>query len=157
MIAFVWNLLLALMWVILTGNFDGLNLLLGFFIGYLILGVMQRQVPILRGYTKRLPKLFGFVIYFIKELILANLTVAVDIITPMWRMKPGVIAYKLEATSEVEITLLANFISMTPGTLILDVSDDRRVLYIHAMFLGDEEKIRSSIKHLERRVLKVLR
>lgn len=157
MIAFVWNLLLALMWVILTGNFDGINLLFGFFIGYLILGVMQRQVPVLRGYTKRLPKLFAFVLYFIKELILANLTVAVDIITPMWRMKPGVIAFPLEAKSEVEITLLANFISMTPGTLILDVSDDRRVLYIHAMFLGDEEKLRKSIKHLERRVLKVLR
>lgn len=157
MIAFVWNLLLALMWVILTGNFDGINLLFGFFIGYLILGVMQRQVPVLRGYTKRLPKLFAFVLYFIKELILANLTVAVDIITPMWRMKPGVIAFALEAKTEVEITLLANFISMTPGTLILDVSDDRRVLYIHAMFLGDEEKLRKSIKHLERRVLKVLR
>lgn len=157
MIAFVWNLLLALMWVILTGNFDGINLLFGFFVGYLILGVMQRQVPVLRGYTKRLPKLFAFVLYFIKELISANLTVAVDIITPMWRMKPGVIAYPLEAKTEVEITLLANFISMTPGTLILDVSDDRRVLYIHAMFLGDEEKLRKSIKHLERRVLKVLR
>ena len=157
MIAFVWNLLLALMWVILTGNIGGMNLLFGFLIGYLVLGVMQRQVPVLRGYTKRLPKLFAFAVFFIKELIQANLTVAFDIITPVWHMKPGVIAYPLDAETEVEITLVANFISMTPGTLSLDVSDDRRVLYIHAMFLDDEEELRKSIKNLERRVLKVLR
>lgn len=157
MIAFVWNLLLALMWVILTGNIGGLNLLFGFLIGYLVLGVMQRQVPVLRGYTKRLPKLFAFGVFFIKELIQANLAVAFDIVTPVWHMKPGVIAYPLDAETEVEITLVANFISMTPGTLSLDVSDDRRVLYIHAMFLDDEEELRKSIKNLERRVLKVLR
>lgn len=157
MIAFVWNLLLALMWVILTGDMGGANLLLGFFIGYLVLGVMQRQVPVLHGYTRRLPKLFGFTVYFIKELIQANLTVAFDIVTPMWYMKPGVIAYQLDAETEVEITLVANFISLTPGTLSLDVSDDRRVLYIHAMFLDDEEEMRKSLKKLERKVLKVLR
>lgn len=157
MIAFVWNLVLALMWVVLTGNMGGMNLLFGFFIGYLVLGVMQRQVPILRGYTRRLPKLFAFSVYFIKELIKANLTVAFDIITPVWYMKPGVIAYQLDAQTEVEITLVANFISLTPGTLSLDVSDDRRVLYIHAMFLDDEEEMRKSLKKFERKVLDVLR
>lgn len=157
MIAFIWNLLLALMWVVLTGNIGGVNLLFGFLIGYLVLGVMQRQVPVLRGYTKRLPKLFFFTIFFIKELIQANLTVAFDIITPVWYMKPGVIAFPLDAKTEVEVTMVANFISLTPGTLSLDVSDDRRVLYIHAMFLDDEEELRKSIKNLERRVLKILR
>lgn len=157
MIAFVWNLLLALMWVILTGNIGGLNLIFGFFIGYLVLGVMQRQVPVLRGYTRRLPKLFAFIVFFVKELIRANLTVAFDVVTPVWHMKPGVIAYRLDAETEVEITMVANFISLTPGTLSLDVSDDRRVLYIHAMFLDDEDELRESLKNLERRVLGILR
>lgn len=157
MIAFVWNLLLALMWVILTGNIGGLNLIFGFFIGYLVLGVMQRQVPVLRGYTRRLPKLFAFIVFFIKELIRANLTVAFDVVTPVWHMKPGVIAYRLDANTEVEITMVANFISLTPGTLSLDVSDDQRVLYIHAMFLDNEEELRESLKNLERRVLSILR
>lgn len=157
MIAFIWNLLLALMWVILTGDFNTMNLLLGFFIGYLVLGVMQRQVPVLRGYTRRLPKLFGFMMYFIKELVQANLIVAMDIVTPNWKMKPGVIAMELEANTEVEITLLANLIALTPGTLTLDVSDDKRVMYIHAMFLDDEEELRRSLKKMERRVLKILR
>lgn len=157
MIAFIWNLLLALMWAVLTGNIGGMNLLFGFFIGYLVLGVMQRQVPVLRGYTRRLPKLIRFIFFFVKELVTANLTVAFDIITPVWHMKPGVIALPLDAKTEVEITMVANFISMTPGTLSLDVSDDRRVLYIHAMFLDDEQELRENLKYMERRVLEILR
>jgi multicomponent Na+:H+ antiporter subunit E len=157
MTAFIWNLFLALMWAVLTGNIGGTNLLFGFFIGYLVLGVMQRQVPVLRGYTRRLPKLIRFIFFFVKELVTANLTVAFDIITPVWHMKPGVIAFPLDAKTEVEITMVANFISMTPGTLSLDVSDDRRVLYIHAMFLDDEQELRENLKYMERRVLEILR
>lgn len=157
MTGFMWNLLLALMWVVLTGDLGGMNLLFGLFIGYLVLGVMQRQMPSLRGYTRRLPRLIRFVGFFIKELIVANLQVAFDIVTPVWHMKPGVIAMPLEAKSELEITMVANLISLTPGTLSLDVSDDRRVLYIHAMFLDNEQELRDSLKDLERRVLGILR
>lgn len=157
MIAFIWNLLLALMWVMLTGDIGGYNLIFGFFAGYVVLAVMQRQVPVLRGYTRRLPKLIRFIFFFIKELIMANMTVAFDIITPVWHMKPGIVAMELEAKTEVEITMVANFISLTPGTLSLDVSDDRRVLYVHAMFLDNEQELRDSIKYMERRVLEILR
>jgi multicomponent Na+:H+ antiporter subunit E len=73
-------------------------------------------------------------------------------------MKPGIIAVPLDAETDFEITLLANLITMTPGTLSLDLSDDRKTLYVHAMYITDPEKIRHSIKHdLERRVLAVLR
>jgi len=79
------------------------------------------------------------------------------VITPVWYMKPGVIGYELEAKTDIEITLVANLISLTPGTLSLDVSDDRRVLYIHAMFMADEAELRESLHELERRILEVLR
>ena len=72
-------------------------------------------------------------------------------------MKPGVIAYEMEAHSDAEIMFLSSFISLTPGTLSLDVSDDRRVLYIHAMFLQDEEQLRKDLKELEFRILKIMR
>ena len=73
-------------------------------------------------------------------------------------MKPGIIAIPLEAKTDFEITLLANLITMTPGTLSLDLSEDRRTLYVHAMYIHDPEKIRASIKNdLERRVLEVFR
>jgi multicomponent Na+:H+ antiporter subunit E len=103
------------------------------------------------------PRFIGFLGFFIKELVQANLRVAFDILTPPWHMQPGVIALPLSARTEMEITLVANLISLTPGTLSLDVSDDRKVLYIHAMFLDDEEELRRNLKEMEHRALELFR
>jgi multicomponent Na+:H+ antiporter subunit E len=86
------------------------------------------------------------------------LRVAFDVITPSQYMRPGVVAIPLTAKTDNEITMLANLISLTPGTLSLDVSDDRSVLYIHAMYVDDPDELRHEIKAgFERRVLEVLR
>ncbi|WP_163558545.1 Na+/H+ antiporter subunit E [Halomonas sp. NO4] len=153
MIGAAWNLLLGFAWVVLTGDFSGSNLLAGLFFGYLVLALLQPQVPALQGYAQRLPRLVGFVGFFVKELLLANLKVAFDVVTPPWYMRPGVIAMPLRAESDFQIAFVANLISLTPGTLSLDVSDDRKVLYIHAMFLDDEEELRRGLAELERRAL----
>lgn len=157
MIGFFANVMLALAWVALSGNFSGLNLLAGFIFGYLALMVLQARVGVLRGYSKRFPRLVGFAAYFLKELAKANFRVAYDVATPVWYMKPGVIAFELDAKTDVEIMFLSSVISLTPGTLSLDVSDDRQVLFIHAMFLQDEEELRRDLKELERRMLQIMR
>ncbi|SFB99075.1 multicomponent Na+:H+ antiporter subunit E [Marinospirillum celere] len=157
MIAFMWNLMLALIWVVLTGHFTGYNFLVGFIFGYVSLCILQRHITLLNGYSRRFPNLIRFVFFFFAELIKANIKVAYDVMTPVWYMKPGVIALPLEAKTDMEITFVANLISLTPGTLSLDVSDDRRVLFIHAMFLDDEESLRADLKEMERRALEVLR
>jgi multicomponent Na+:H+ antiporter subunit E len=74
-------------------------------------------------------------------------------------MHPGVIAVPLDARTDAEITLLANLITLTPGTLSIDVSADRKVLYIHTMDLGDDPvRFRREIKEgFERRLLEVMR
>lgn len=153
----IWNLSLALAWVILSGDFSGLNLVVGLVFGYITLVLIEPQVEALAGYPARVPRFFRFLGFFIKELLLANFKVAFDILTPPWHMKPGVIAMPLDARTEIEITLVANLISLTPGTLSLDVSDDRKVLYIHAMFLEDEEELRRNLKEMEYRALELFR
>jgi multicomponent Na+:H+ antiporter subunit E len=153
----IWNLLLALAWVVLSGDFTGLNLVVGLMFGYIALLLIEPQVEALQGYPARIPRILGFIGFFIKELLMANLKVAFDILTPPWHMKPGVIAMPLEARTELEITMVANLISLTPGTLSLDVSDDRKVLYIHAMFLDDEEELRRNLKEMEYRALELFR
>lgn len=73
---------------------------------------------------------------------------------------PGVVAIPLDARTDAEITLLANLITLTPGSVSLDLSDDRRFLYVHAMYIdgGDVEAYRQTVKErLERRVLELLR
>ena len=72
-------------------------------------------------------------------------------------MRPGIIGLSLEVSSDLEITIFANLISLTPGTLSIDVSSDRKVLYIHAMYIDDLEQLRAEIRYLEQRLLDVMR
>jgi len=157
MIGLFWNLILATAWVFLTGSFEFLNYVFGFTVGYLVLTIIHQQVPILTGYPQRIPKAILFGGFFIRELFQANIKVAVDIVTPPWHMKPGVIGLSLEASTDLEIAMVANFISLTPGTLSLEVSEDRTLLFVHAMFMHDEDQVRRDLKNMERRVLEILR
>ena len=157
MSAFAWNILLALIWIAVSGDFSGSGLLTGFVLGYVILGLTLREVPAFAAYVRRVPKIILFAGYFLRELIRSNLRVAWDVVTPTHYMKPAVIAVPLEAKTDGEIALVANLISLTPGTLTLDVSSDRRVLYIHVMYLDDLDQVRADIKRFEARVLELLR
>ena len=154
---FLMNILLSLVWMALTGEFDFLNFLFGYALSFLILWVIARGNRG-RGYFYRLPKIIAFLLFFLKELVKDNLQVAYDVITPRFFMNPGIVKIELDAETDLEITLLANLITLTPGTLSLDVSDDRKVLYVHAMYINDREQFVQSIKQgFERRLLEILR
>ncbi len=154
---FAGNLLLALLWVAMSGRFDVASLVLGFVFGYLVLFLLQRVVGRSAYFTKSV-LLVRFIGFYIVEVVRANLRVAIDVVTPASRAKPAVVAVPLEARTDVEITLLSNLITMTPGSLSIDVADDRSVIYVHSMFVDDPEEFRRAIKDdLERRVLELLR
>jgi multicomponent Na+:H+ antiporter subunit E len=154
---FLMNLLLSFIWVALTGSMYYSNFLFGFLLGFFILWVMNRQEED-RRYFNKVPKTIGFIFYFIYEMLAANVQVAYDVITPKYFFKPGIIRYPLEATTDIEINLLSTMISMTPGTLILDISEDKRSLFIHVMYLKDREHFIAQIKKgFEHRLLEILR
>ncbi|MCC6176343.1 MAG: Na+/H+ antiporter subunit E [Chloroflexi bacterium] len=157
MTAFLWNILLALAWVALTAAFTPINLVFGFALGYLILFFAQRVLGP-ANYFLKVRQFVSFVLFFIRELVLANLRVALDVVTPGYNMRPAIVAVPLDVETDVEITLLANLITVTPGSFSIDVSPDRRVLYVHAMYVDDPDEFRRSIKEgFERRVLELLR
>lgn len=154
---FLWNILLALTWALMNGRIALSNLLVGFVLGYFALMLFQSGKES-SNYFKKVRQILAFFFWFFKELILSNLQVAHDVVTPTHYSRPGILAIPLDAKTPAEITLLANVISLTPGTLSLDVSDDRKTLYIHAMFIDDPEKLRRAIKEgLEKRLLEVMR
>ena len=157
MIAFAWNLTLALAWVILTGSFTAANLVWGFIVAYFVLRLTHRRNPDFEAYFARVPQAARFALFFMWDLTKSNIRVAYDVLTPTHYMRPGVIALPLDARTDAEITALANLITVTPGALALDVSSDRRVLYIHLMYLDDEQRLREELKDLERRVLQLMR
>jgi multicomponent Na+:H+ antiporter subunit E len=154
---FLLNLLLGLLWAAVVGSVDPGHLVTGFIVGYLVLWFAR---PVL-GPTRYFGKLIAavrFVAFFVSELVLANLRVAWDVLTPRAHRRPGVVAVPLDAESDAEITLLANLVTLTPGSLSLDVSPDRRLLFVHAMFVDDPAQLRADIKRgFERRVLELLR
>jgi multicomponent Na+:H+ antiporter subunit E len=151
------NLLLALVWLALTGEITPGNFVLGFAAGYAALRVSRGALPE-SGYFGKVGQLVRFSLFFLWELVKANLRVAYDVLTPRHHMKPAVVAIPLDLETDEEITLLATLITLTPGTLGLDVSRDRRTLYIHAMYVDDVEKTRAEIKAgFERRVMELLR
>jgi multicomponent Na+:H+ antiporter subunit E len=152
-----WTVSLAILWACMTGSLTPANLLMGFALSYVVLLVAEGPHAISHA-LRRVQRVANLLLFFVWELALANLRVAWDVVTPGHRMRPGVIAVPLEARTDVEITLLANMVSLTPGTLSLDVSDDRRVLYVHAMYLHDRDRLVRSIRSgFERRLLEVLR
>lgn len=150
------NTLLALAWIALTGTFTPTNLLFGFVLGYGLLAFTQRLMAPSR-YFSTMPKVIAFVLFFLAELLQANVRTALTVLSPRLRVRPAVVAIPLDLRSGPAITLLANLITLTPGTLYLDVSADRRVIYVHTIHVNDLEGFRRSIKDgFERRVKELL-
>ncbi len=154
---FLWNVLLALIWASLSGEFSVMNLVAGFILGFAVLWLMQPMTGKATYFT-RVGKGLELAFFFLKELIVANFSMAYYVIGPRERMRPGVMAIPLEPAKDLSITLLANMITLTPGTLSLDVSPDRKYLFIHNIAVNDLERSRKAIKEtFERRILEVTR
>jgi len=153
---FLSNILLAFVWIALTGTFSLGNFSFGFVVCFGIMWLISTNRREDQYFT-RIPKIISFFFYFLYELVKANYQVASDVIT-FKNMRPGIIRVPLEAKTNLEITLLANFINLTPGTIILDVSDDRKVFYIHTIMVKDKEKFINEIKNgFEKKLLEILR
>lgn len=154
---FVLNLLLAILWTLLTGEIRPASFLTGFVLGFAALWLVLRG-PETPGYFRRVPLLLRFAGFFLWTLIQSSLRVAREVLTPRLRMRPGVVAVPLDVTQDAAITLLANLITLTPGALALDLSEDRRTLFVHEMYASDPDAVRRAIKDgFERRVLELVR
>jgi len=154
---FLTNLLLTIVWVFLTGSFELVNFFFGFVISFIILWIISPRDEE-NKYARLMPKLISFFFFFLWEVTKANVQVAYEVVKIKNKMKPGIVKIPLDAKTDIEITLLANLITLTPGTLSLDVSQDKKVLYVHAMNVNDKQAFINDIKNgFERRLLSILR
>ena len=155
---FIYNILLSLLWALLTGEVSVGSLATGFLLGYVALVLLYPATGKKSSYFQKTLQFIRFALFFTKELIVSSYRVAIDVVKPLPLMRPGVVGIPLDAETDLEITLLANIISLTPGTLSLDVSPDRKTLYIHAMYVLNPDDLRREIKDgLEHRLLELLR
>jgi multicomponent Na+:H+ antiporter subunit E len=149
--------LLSLAWMALTGDWSLPAAVFSLALGW---GLLRFARPLGgEGFRRvRLLRLPGFLFFFAKELVLANLKVTAAVIAPAGQLRPAIVAVPLALDRDAEIALLANLISLTPGTLSLHVSPDRRTLYVHAMATESPDALRREIREgFERRILEVFR
>jgi len=140
---FALNVVLALVWAAITDGFTPLNVFAGFVVGSIALWMLRNEFN--PKYFVRGHRIVKLILLFLYELVMSALRVARDVLRPGLNFQPGIIAYPLTTDDDVQITLLANLITLTPGTLSVDVSTDKSTLYIHAMFAHDPEGLKKDI------------
>ena len=153
---FALNLLLAFAWQALTGSFTFFSLVSGFALGYAALWFVQPLFGGRSSYYGRVWRAFRLAFYFLWELVISSFRVAWEVVTPGDTSRARIVEMPLDVESDIEILLVTNLITLTPGTLSLDVTPDRKTLYVHAMFVDDPDELVASLKNgMERMVREV--
>ena len=97
-----------------------------------------------------------FVLFYLKELVVSSSVLAYDVVRPRKSFKHGIVAVPVDVKSDTVLLALINLISMTPGSLVVDLSPDKKILFVHSMYLDDEEEFKRRLKYdFERRIKKV--
>ncbi|RFU63762.1 Na+/H+ antiporter subunit E [Peribacillus glennii] len=149
------NVFLAFIWMFLRNEYNGSAFLVGYFFGLMIILGFRRFFGS-RFYMLRVFAVFSLLCIFLRELILSNISVLRVVLKPKLNMRPGIFALETELTKDWEITILANLITLTPGTLVVDISPDNKTLYVHAMDIADvDEAIRDIKGSFEKAIMEV--
>lgn len=148
------NLFLAVIWALFFGGFTWLTVLSGLAVGYGILWVLQPLQGARSTYFSRVWYWAKLIVMFLYELLVSSVQVLKDIFTPQHLSNPAIIDMPLDVKSDAGILLVTNLISLTPGTLSIDVSEDRKMLQLHVMFADDPEAVCRQLKQgMERWVI----
>jgi multicomponent Na+:H+ antiporter subunit E len=150
------NLLLALAWVGLNGRFTLDSLIIGALIGRIVLVVLGKGGVLPRSEVRRVERALSLLVYLLWQIVLANFRLTKDVLSIRYRMRPGVIRLPLSVTTDGEILLLSAMINITPGSVALDVSEDRQTMFVHVMHITSVEEAKHEIKNgFERRILEL--
>lgn len=138
--------IMALLWAGVNGNFSAPNLIFGAVIG-LVAVLLLRQSLVSPGLGRKLRRIAKLAGSFFYELIASAVKVAVLVIRPdMGKViRPAFVKVPLKVKSDAEITILANLVTLTPGTLSVDISEDKNFLYVHTISLESREALIAEI------------
>lgn len=167
------TILLTAIWCLLTDSFSPLNAILGLSVSLASLAIVREGIGRTSGKPWLLVKrphraILAFAI-FVRELMKASFEIAIQLALPRryWKFNPGIIGIALDAKTDLEIALFSNAITMVPGTLTVDISRDKKILFIHVLDASDHDdasvldmkrgKIREQVKRdFERHIIRAL-
>jgi multicomponent Na+:H+ antiporter subunit E len=160
------NLLFAIFWLLMWGGFHIYALIMGLLVGYVVIALISRAIepaspaglpapaPARPSYAARPWQLLSFAIFFVRILVQSNIQVAREVVTPGLTMSPRILRVDASDMSPSQVTFFASTITLTPGTLSVDVTDRGDALYVHAMYAADRDRQLADLETLKRRILK---
>ncbi|MBU0505228.1 MAG: Na+/H+ antiporter subunit E [bacterium] len=166
---FVLNIFIAAVWLLLADKPDAPTFVIGFIIGFVMIWIFKsvfQNVHYLKkrffkdpDYVKKTVRFLYYVIYFLKEFIVANVKIAWAVLTmPNRKIDPNIITLDVTDLTTFEIIMLSQCITLTPGTTTVMVSDDQNTLYVHAFDAKDPDKARQEIENgLKKEILRFTR
>lgn len=159
MVQFILNLFIALLWVLLKDEdyFSVSTFIAGYLVGIVILYMMHRFYGT-RFYLRRVWCVISLIWLFIAELLSSSISVMRQVVMPNLNIKPGIFTYETRLQGDWEITALALLLTLTPGSVVMEVSEEGNVFYIHAMDVEEtKEQVIRSIGRFERAIMEVTR
>jgi multicomponent Na+:H+ antiporter subunit E len=147
---------LTALWVVLWRDPTAGNVVGGLLAAALVLVLFPARRPERRDHTVRPVRLAVFLGWFAWQLVLSNLVVAREVVTPRDRIRTGVVRVPLVHCSDLVVTVVANAITLTPGTLTLEARRDPTALYVHVLHQYDLEEVRAGILRLQRLVVRAI-
>ena len=145
-IQFLFNIGLAFIWTFLSNSVTPAGFLLGYALGALFLYLFYTQAK-KTFYLKKTWKALALLLVFCKEVLMANLMVLYYVVSPLKKLNPGIIAMHVDFKTDYELVLLANMITLTPGTLTLEIAPDNKTLFLHVLDCSHPEAL---IDHIRR-------
>jgi multicomponent Na+:H+ antiporter subunit E len=96
--------------------------------------------------------ILGFIVFYLLKLIQSNIVIAYDILTPKMSIKPGLIEVPLTLKSDFGLLLFSNLLSMTPGTLVMDIDENREIALVHVLYLTSSAEILNEINEIQDKI-----
>lgn len=104
---------------------------------------------------KKIYYTLDFTGYYLFNLVKANFYIAWDILTPRMRINPAFMEVPVTLESDFGLLLFSNLISMTPGTLSLDISEDKKIVYVHVLYYKTDEIILKEFFEMQEKIKRI--
>lgn len=154
---FLLNIFIAILWVLLKDEdvVTFQTLLTGFIIGSFIIWLMRRFFG-RSFYLQRAISIIKLLLIFLEEMFYSSIVVIKHILSPKLDLKPGIFSYKTPLKKDWEVTVLSILLTLTPGSVVMEVNETGNVIYIHAMDLTRyKDDLKRSLKRFEKAIMEV--
>jgi multicomponent Na+:H+ antiporter subunit E len=150
------GVLLVVIWVLAWGSVTAANVLVGAVLAAILLLTFPPTDATARFRLRFRPVAVGrLLIYLLGQLVTSNVLIAREILSPRSRIRTGVLVHEIPSSSDWVLTLVANAIALTPGTMTVEATTNPSVLHVHFLLLHDEDEARRGLDRLTELVIAV--